>query len=128
MKIADAIAEVDEYCSNRVEISQKLRWINRVERRIIEEAISRYPELMSLAEGFNGYIDSDIGKVSVELIVIEPYAELYIHYIAAQIHLMHYEQKHYNNEIEIFNSLLADYKIYLNRKYRPGGRKKFRAR
>lgn len=125
MTVNDVIAEVETTLPNSVERDIKIVWLSRCERRIVDEALSRYPEFEE-DKGFIGY-DKDADGASV-LKAPMPYDELYVHYIKAQIYLILHEQTHYNNEINLFNSLLADYKVYLNRRYRPGGVSKYRIR
>ena len=125
MKISDAIAEVDTYCPNKTDVFLKVKWLERLDGRIIAEVVSRYPALEEVRDGFVGYSEDDLER---DLVVTAPYDELYVHYIAAQIHLMLHEQTHYNNETASFNSILEKYMIHLNRTYRPGGRKRYRVR
>ncbi|MBQ8528462.1 MAG: hypothetical protein IJ459_01865 [Clostridia bacterium] len=124
MTVNEALLQVDGYLQNRVDEREKLVWLSRVEKRIIDEVHSRYPELARGGE-FTGFTaDNKETKLCVPM----PYDELYVHFLAAEIQLKLHEQKHYNNEVFLYNSLLKDYKIMLNRRYRPGGVRRYKVR
>jgi hypothetical protein len=53
---------------------------------------------------------------------------MYPHYLAAQIYLRLHDQKYYNSELEVFNSIFEDYKIHIARTYQSAGTTKFRVR
>ena len=125
MTVNEALMQVDSYLPNRVDERDKLSWLSRVEKRILGEVHSRYPELARGSE-FSGFTPE--GDKDTTLAVTMPYDELYVHFLAGQIQLRLHEQKHYNNEMYLYNSLLDEYKVQLNRKYRPGGVKKYKVR
>lgn len=125
MTLSEAIAKADNYCPNKVDNKLKAEWISRLDKRIIEEILTRYPDIPKKTN-FGGYdITSDSGA---SLVVSFPYDDIYVHYIAAEIYLLLHEQKHYNNEKILFDDILEDYKKYLNRNYRPGGVGSYRIR
>ena len=125
MTVEKAIAQADEYCPNTTDHEQKMEWVREVDMRLINEAISRYPDLREVADNFESYNKEDLTR---EVIAPTPYDAMYMHYIASKIYLKLHEQGLYNNEIYIFNSLVADYKAHLNRSYRPGGPKSYKIR
>ena len=125
MTLNEAIIRCDLFCSNDAEREIKVKAISTLEKRLIKEVLSTFPDI-DVPKDFNGYdADADGGK---ELLAESPYDEMYGHYAAAEVYLIMHEQKHYNNEIHIFNSLLADYKVYLYKNHRPGGVSRYRVR
>lgn len=121
MTVNESLLRAEMICGADVEQEIKINALNQVEGRIVKEVFSRYPDLS--VNNFEKYrYDSDGSKV---LMVDEPYDELYVHFIAAQIYLYLHEQRLYNNHMTIFNQIYYDYKIYLNRNYRPGGVKRY---
>ena len=55
----------------------------------------------------------------VTLIVPEPYSELYLHYLAAQIDYWNGEITRYNNSMAKYNEKYDDYVALFNRTYMP---------
>ena len=89
MTVNEALLQVDGYLPNRVDEREKLVWLSRVEKRIIDEVHSRYPELARGGE-FTGFTaDNKETKLCVPM----PYDELYVHFLAAEIQLKLHEQK-----------------------------------
>ena len=131
MTINEVLTKVDKFHPNDIAREDKIDFLSAVERRIINETLSRYPDaeydrnFVKYHTDYDGDGEDDGDK---SLIVPSPYDELYIHYLASQIYLILHEQTHYNNELYVYNSLLADYKVHLNRTLRPGGVKKYKVR
>lgn len=124
MTLNKAIVKCDLICPNNVESEIKVDAISSLESRLIREVLSQYPDI-SVDRDFGGYSADELER---ELLAPAPYDEMYAHYAAAQVYLILHEQKHYNNEMLIFNSLLADYKVYLIKNHRPGGVSNYRVR
>ena len=125
MTLNEAIIRCDLFCANDAEKEIKSRAISTLELRLIKEVLSQYPDI-EVPNDFRGYDEeADGGR---ELLAENPYSEMYAHYAAAEVYLIMHEQKHYNNELAIFNSLLADYKVYLIKNHRPGGVSNYRVR
>lgn len=125
MTVNEVIARVDKHCPNQISRAEKVGFITACERRIINEALSNYPEA-SYDRGFKKYDPDTDGER--ELFAACPYDELYVHYVMAEIYLILHEQNHYNNELYIFNSILGDYKVHLIKRMKPVGPSRFRVR
>ena len=83
MKISEAIAEVDAAKINTYSVEQKIKWLNRLDTRIYNQIILTH----HYNDGedpvvFDGY---DVGDEDTELIVGEPYAEMYVRWLEGQI-------------------------------------------
>ena len=125
MNVNEAIARVDARLPNRIERREKVTMLSVLDRKLIGEVLSRYPAAV-YDKNFEKYDPDQDG--STELVVPSPYDEMYIHYVSAEVYLILHEQKHYNNERAIFESILADYKVHLIRNLRPGGVSRYKVR
>ena len=121
MTLNEAVRRAELYCNADVEKEIEVGAVNKLESRLCREVYSRYPDLA--VASFGGYdADRDGAK---ELMAEPPYDEMYPHYIAAEAYLILHEQEQYNNHLFIFNAMLNDYKVYLNKNHRPGGVKRY---
>ena len=125
MTLNEAIIRCDLYCQNGAETEIKVNAISALEKRLIKEVYAVFPDI-SVPEDFKCY-KAD-GDGACELLAESPYDEMYGHYAAAEVYLIMHEQGHYNNELSIFNQILADYKVHLYKTHRPGGVSKYRVR
>lgn len=126
MTLNEALIKCDLYCSNNVEKEVKIDAISSLEARLIKEVLNGYTDVPPYDKDFKKYdAEQDAAR---ELLAPTPYDEMYAHYAAAQVYLILHEQKHYNNELYIFNSILADYKAYLSRNYHSAGVSRYRVR
>ncbi len=116
MTINDVIALVERQCPGGMERAEQVRQISLLEKRIINEVLSHYPEAVYDKKFHSYHPDTDGSDV---LLVPEPYSQLYVHYILAQHYLMMLEQKHYNNQLYIFNGIYDDYKVHCIQTMRP---------
>ena len=66
---------------------------------------------------FYGY-DSELDMES-ELLVKEPYDEMYLRWLEAQIHYHNSEDERYNNAIILFNNAYEGYKKHYTRNHMP---------
>ena len=83
MKLHDAIAEVDNLKPNMFDEKSKIKWLSRLETRIYQEIICTHEYNGGETEiTFDGYGEGDGEK---ELLVGEPYDEMYIRWLEAQI-------------------------------------------
>ncbi len=94
IKASDIIAEVDHLKINNYQFSKKLEWLQDVEDRIQMEIIDTHEN----PEGIKtGKMDED-----TLLIAAGPYADIYRHYLTAQINKSNEEYDRYNNEITLY--------------------------
>ncbi len=93
MTPAQAIAAVDELTSNTYDNAQKLAWLQRVEAGLLPQS--------------NGEVELEL---ATPLQAGEPYDELYIRYLQAQIFLEVGEITRYNNAMALYNNALAQFR------------------
>lgn len=74
------------------------------------------PELV-----FNGYTEDD---TDTELIVKEPYDEIYVHWLEAQIDWNNMEYAGFNNTNAMFESVYSAFRNFFNRTHMPLGVRK----
>lgn len=113
MTIGEVIAQVDELKPNLFQQHMKIKWLSDVEGNVIREVINTHDR----KEGpmvFQGY-DTDVE----ELLVPEPYTDLYVYYLMAQIDFAQAEYDRYNNTTIRFNEAYDRFRRWYNREHRP---------
>lgn len=144
MTINELLAEVDELKPNAYTDAQKVRWINVVEGRIVNEIIKTHlpnPEELpeeeivednSKAAVMKGiYIDgefkgyTELTNIDTELIAVEPYTELYKYYLFSMIDMHNEEYDRYQNSALMFNETYQSFANYWNRTHRSSGPVRF---
>ena len=127
MKVIEAINEVDALKVNMYEVRQKIRWLNRLDLRVWNEIALTHEWNEDQLDGegnpptFSGYTDEDQETV---LLVPEPYAEMYVRWLEAQIDLANMEMEAFNASNAIFESLYSEFRNAYNQSHRPKGAKK----
>ena len=130
MTIIQAVNEVDNLKPNMYELSDKIKWLSRLDRRIFEQIILTHelseeeqePYLNDDGElVFEGYDENDQDK---ELIVHEPYDELYTHWLSAQIDWNNREFIGFNSSNAMFEATYGAFRNAFNQTHMPKGRKK----
>ncbi len=122
MKLSEAIAEVDKLKPNMHTVREKIRWLSRLDTRIYNEILLTH-ELNAgetLAE-FTGYDEEDN---ETELLVGEPYDELYLHWLEAQIDYANMEFDGFNAANAVFESVYTAFRNAYNASHMPKGAKK----
>lgn len=114
MKIIEAINQLDALKPNTYSGSEKIVWLSRLDAMIKKNIIDTH-------EGgdvtFTGYDEGT--DQSTELIVAEPYDEMYLRWLEAQIDYANGEYERYNNSVDMFNTVYTEYKKYYNRTHTP---------
>ncbi len=91
MTMMDAIRESDRLRPNSFPAEDKLRWLDRLDRRLREEIHAQHE---GTAPSLPAFSPEDLTR---ELLVGAPYDELYIHWLCAQM-------DYYNGELDSFNA------------------------
>jgi hypothetical protein len=122
MKIADAIARIDELKHNTYSYSQKVGWLSRVDAMIKKHIIDTHKGSEKIT--FNGYTaDTDPQTV---LLAPEPFDEMYLRWMEAQIDYHNGEYGKYNQSIQMFKAEYNGYERWYNRNNMPiGGKMKY---
>ena len=133
MTLIQAVNEADNLKPNMYELPEKIKWLSRLDRRIFEEILlmhelsdeEKEPFMVEIDGkrifSFCAYNENDQEK---ELIVQEPYDEMYVHWLSAQIDWNNREYVGFNNSNAMFESVYAKFSSAYNRTHMPkGGRK-----
>lgn len=117
MTIAQAIAQIDALKPNLIPQADKLRWLSDLDGMIHHELVSTHELPEDTPETFDGY-DADTDATTA-LLVPEPYAEVYRHYLASQIDLVNAETVKYQNDKALYNNAYLTYSDYYTRTHMP---------
>lgn len=112
MTIYQAITQVDELRCNGYPPSRKVAWLSQLDGKIVRCVLDHHE---GVSGAFSGY-DKDT-PMDRELLVEEPFSELYIYYLEAQICYADGEIGDYNNAIARFQQLFSDYIAYYNQNH-----------
>lgn len=125
MTVAEAIAMVDELKPNMFEVTEKVLWLSRLDLRIKRQIIDTHEyndgeEEIEL-DGYECDEDSDGNPVApdTELLLPEPYAEMYIHWLEAQIDYYNMEYDGFNAANALFNSNWEEFRNDYNSSHMP---------
>ena len=119
MTIIEAINQIDSLKHNTYTQSDKVAWLSRLDSMVKKHIIDTHEGADEVA--FTGYDDST--DLQTELLVLEPYDEVYLRWMEAQIDYHNGEYERYNNAIDMFNTAFEGYKNYYNRTHMPKGKK-----
>lgn len=111
MTIRNAIAAVDADYPNSFSDDRKTAWVSQVEHQIISEIMLLNP---ADYEDYHWAYDADR-----ELVLPEPYAQLYTLYVIAQMHLAYHEADNYQNTMMLFNAVWDECCAWYAYTYRP---------
>jgi len=114
MTISEAITQVDRVKPNQYETAEKVRWLSTLDGKIANEALSWHE---GAGEPFEGYDPG--GDLDVPLLVPEPYSDLYLHWLFAQVDYHNSETARYQNSMMMFNMAYATFADWYNRTHRP---------
>ncbi len=114
MKICEAIAICDRQKPNGYEYSDKVHWLDMLDRRIFREIIIRHE---GGAQSFGGYAPDVDGDQ--ELLAEDAYADMYVKWLMAQIDFANAEMQRYNNSAAMFNSLYEEFSAAYTREHMP---------
>ena len=115
MTINDAIAKVDALKPNTYEDAVKVSWLSDLDGRIYLECIRTHEGGEDVVmPAYDDAVDMD-----TELLVQEPYSDLYVKYLAAQIDYHNAEFGRYGNSMVMFNASLDDFYSWYTRTHMP---------
>lgn len=116
MTIKECIDLVDNVKPNQYSIEDKVEWLSYLEGTIINDVLKTH-------EGYDGSYDDFAGysadRLSVPLIVQNPYDRLYTAYLKMKIDDENGETARYNNSATLFNSYLMEYRKWYNKTHMP---------
>ena len=110
MRAIEAINQADRLRPNAYSAEEKLRWLERIDRRVGREILEAYAEAETA--------EVPMGP-ETELLVPSPYEELYLHFLCAQMSLGDGEIESFNSFIALFEALFSRFRNTWNREHLP---------
>ncbi len=117
MTTMEAIREADRLRPNSYPAEDKLRWLARLEARIREEILLRCEESPGTGE-------ADPEAPDRTLTAEEPFDEMYIHWLCAQMALYEQELESFNAANALFEAVFGSFRNAYAREHRPKSRVK----
>lgn len=114
MKILEAITQLQGIKPNQYDDETHIRWLSDLDGLIFNEIIRWHEGADEVPHGPYSTDDLD-----TELLVQEPYSDVYIKYLAAQVDFFNAEMARYNNSMVMFNVALSTYADWYNRTHPP---------
>lgn len=123
MTIQEAIERIDTLKPNKFPIRQKVAWLSDLDGMVFREIFDVHEH--SPVAAFNGY-DQDT-DLATDLLVREPYVDIYQHYMATQMDIANMESGKYAQDMQLYNNAWATFGDYWTREHMPKPRvKQFR--
>lgn len=116
MTIQAAIERIDVMKPNMFSDTQKIAWLSEVDSFVWREIIKTH-EGVPAGVDFVGY-DQDT-EMDTELLVPEPYTDIYDAYLSAQMDLKNAESGKYTQNMVRFNNAWQTYGDFYNRHHQP---------
>lgn len=117
MKIAEAIAKIDALKPNSYTQSEKIAWLSTIDGTIYRNIILTHEN----DDGIEFHPYNDDTDLETELLVEEPYDELYLLWLESKIDYYNAEIAKYNNSTMRFNDTLTMFTNDYNRNHMPIG-------
>lgn len=110
----DAVRWVDDKQHNVYSLEDKLTWLTQT-----EQMAAQLRQRCGLASEIPAL------EPETELSIPEPFDQLYLRWLEAQIDYANQEYLRYNNAMALFSGLWQDYANFVRRNAAAGGRRKF---
>lgn len=117
MTIAQAMAILDQRKPNEYLFEERIQWLSQLDWRIVKEVFNTHRG--DDGASFTGYT-ADVDR-NTELLVGQPYDDMYITYMCLMIDMINGETARYNNDVTIFNQQFSDFANAYNRTHNPIG-------
>ena len=118
MTIIEAINRIDSLKPNNYTQEEKVRWLSNLDGIIKKEIIDIHEGAENVV--FNGY-DADTPLDTV-LLVPNPYDDIYIKWLEAQIDYANADTKRYTNSMIMYNTSYSAFERFYNRTNMPKGK------
>ncbi len=110
MTIQEVITFLGQVKKHSYTSDMVISWLNTVDSDIFKNILSLYKET---TEEFDGY-DSNT-PTTTELLAEAPYYDMYKYFCMAQIDFYNKEMTGYDNNMALYQSVLKEYRNYINR-------------
>lgn len=123
MTINEVIKLVDSLKKgNRFSEKEKIRWLSELDGIIKSETINTHEGAESVQ--FSGYDEETDGDT--QLLVSEPYCDIYIYFLCAKIDLYSGDTDRYNNDMTLYNDAKKRFTDWYNRTHKSSGIRRLR--
>lgn len=113
MKLGEVIRRVDETRPNGVRTSEKIIWIDQIDRRVAEQ-YAKFEGLCDRAAEFTGY-NGDSGDAT--LLVPDAYAEMYVYWLYFKIDFSVSDMGRASDDSALFNAAWEDLCAWIVREH-----------
>jgi len=114
MTILEAITQVRAIKPNQYDDTTLVKWLSDLDGLIYNEIVKWHEGTDDVSHG--PYGASDMNTV---LLVPEPYSDVYIKYLSAQVDYNNAEFARYNNSMVMYNTALSAFADWYNRNNMP---------
>lgn len=118
MTIMEAINRIDAIKPNSYPQLEKVRWLSTLDGIIKTNIVDTHNGNEAVA--FDGYTEET--NLTTELLVPAPYDEIYLYWLESKIDYWNGEMGKYNNAINMYNTVYAEFEKYYNRTHMPKGK------
>ena len=115
MTIKDAINRIDSQKHNTYNNGEKIAWLSRLDFMIKKSIIDTHEGYEDVT--FVGYQDDT--DLDTELLVGEPFDEIYLKWLEAQIDYANGEYYKFNNSILMYNTAYEAFENHYNKTHMP---------
>ena len=127
MTAVELIVKLDKLKANDIAVDIKRTWLTNVFWQVVTEIIDKAEDAKPHSEyKMTSLLGSKVVDMDTDLLVEEPYDELYVYYLMAQIDLAYDETDKYNKHMMLFNSAFQTFAKHYRRNHKPKGVKKFK--
>lgn len=115
MTISEAITQLQAVKENQYDDETLVRWISDLEGILYEDVVKNHEGGADIPHGRYS-VDTDMDTV---LMVPEPYSDIYIKYLMAQVDYHNAEMQRYTNSMIMYNVALDAFAGWYNRNNMP---------
>ena len=115
MTISEAITQLQAVKENQYDDETLVRWISDLEGTLYEDIVKNHEGSEDTPHGRYS-VDTDMDTV---LMVPEPYSDIYIKYLMAQVDYHNAEMQRYTNSMIMYNVALDAFAGWYNRNNMP---------
>lgn len=114
MKLRELIESVDRQKPNQYGETDKTNWVNEIEQIVWDEIISQSEGEIPVLRRYQYDNDAD-----AELLVPDPYCDVYMNYLFAKIDFSNAEFQRYNNDVALYSAAYDSFAGYWIRNHMP---------
>lgn len=111
MTVASIIEQFNTERPNNISDTLKVGWLLKCEKMIYDTVLMTHEDCIE--------VDFDDFDIDSELLVDEPYDDLYIHYLDQRVALNANDTRRYNAAATLFNNAMITYQQKYNRDHKP---------